>query len=155
MLIITTPNSQPRDFHLLAQNMQTYEICGLSNAEGYNVVHDIPEGFEQRCLPPEHGKYLTLAQIIKEDIWPEDLTPAQKRQKSYDYLPLIEWEGERLTVTQAAQKFVYYNVRANSKEHPEIATRAKTKAEQLAELNAAATESIYGMYPDGKEDATT
>jgi hypothetical protein len=142
MLIITTPNNQPPDFWLLAQNTQTYEICGYSNAEGHTVVSDIPEGFEQRCLPPEHGEYLSLAQIMKEDIWPQELAPAQKRQKSYDYLPLVEWEGGQITVTQAAQKCGYYMAETYPEEYP--------KAVEMAGKIADAKAAIRGMYPDGQ-----
>jgi hypothetical protein len=63
MLIITTPDSQPEDFRLLAQNMKTYALCGHSDAEGYETVDDIPPGFAQRALPPQYGEHLTLAQI--------------------------------------------------------------------------------------------
>ncbi len=63
MLIITTPDNQPDDFRLLAQNMSTYQICGHSDAEGYETVDEIPRGFMQLVLPPQHGQYLTLEQI--------------------------------------------------------------------------------------------
>jgi hypothetical protein len=148
MLIITTPNNQPTDFWLLAQNMQTYEICGYSNAEGYAVINDIPAGFEQRCLPPDYGEHLALAQIERgmtiERTLPDIFTPAQKRQKSYDYLPLIEWEGEQITVTAAAQKCGYYIAETYPQEHP--------KAVELAGKIADAKAIIRGMYPDENEE---
>ena len=63
MLIITTPSNQPEDFRLLAENINSYKICGHSEAEGYETVDEIPPGFEQRVLPPQYGRHLTLAQI--------------------------------------------------------------------------------------------
>lgn len=64
MIIITTPENMPSDFVLLAQNTQTYEMCGTTDQEGYTVVEDIPEGYEQRCLPDGTGRYLKMQDII-------------------------------------------------------------------------------------------
>lgn len=63
MIIVINPYNQPDDFTLLAQNAVTLEICGETNENGYFEVEEIPEGFEQRCLPPEAGKFLTYQQI--------------------------------------------------------------------------------------------
>ena len=63
MLIKTTVENQPSDFSLLAQNMQTYEICGYTEQIGFEVIEDIPSGFEQRVLPPQYGIFLNLQQI--------------------------------------------------------------------------------------------
>jgi len=66
MLIVTTIDSQPEDFRLLAQNMRTYELCGLTEhieTWASNKADEIPHGFEQRVLPGHYGEYLTLAEI--------------------------------------------------------------------------------------------
>jgi hypothetical protein len=93
MLIITTPSNQPEDFRLLAQNMTTYTVCGHSNAEGYETVDDIPPNFEQRCLPPHYGRFLTLAQITN-GLLLENGALKELAQQSVDaQMALIELAG--------------------------------------------------------------
>jgi hypothetical protein len=93
MLIITKPDNQPEDFHLLAQNMRTYAVCGHSDAEGYETVDDIPPGFEQRVLPPQYGRFLTLAQI-NNGLLLENGALKELAQQSVDaQMALIELAG--------------------------------------------------------------
>ncbi len=63
-------------------------------------------------------------------------TPTQQREKAYDTQPIVEWEGEQMTVTQAAQKWQYY------------AAEGSTKADELQALIAAAKQTIREQYPD-------
>jgi hypothetical protein len=62
-LIKATPWEQPEDFKLLAQNMQTFEVCGYTEQDGFKEITEIPPGFEQRVLPEHYGRFLTLAEI--------------------------------------------------------------------------------------------
>ena len=69
------------------------------------------------------------------------ITPAQQREETYNTQPIVEWEGEKLTVTQAAQKWQYY------------AAEGSTKANELQVLIAAAKQTIREQYPDEEGSA--
>lgn len=69
------------------------------------------------------------------------MTPAQQREKAYNTQPIVEWEGEQLTVTQAATKWYYY------------AAEGSTKANELQVLIVAAKETIREQYPDEEGSA--
>lgn len=63
-------------------------------------------------------------------------TPAQQREEAYNTQPIVAWEGERLTVTKAAQKWQYY------------AAEGSAKADELQVLIAAAKQTIREQYPE-------
>lgn len=65
------------------------------------------------------------------------LTPAQKREQAYNTVPIVRWDGELLTVTQAAQQWAYYAAEGNT---------AKTDA--LTAQIAQAKQTIREQYPD-------
>ena len=69
------------------------------------------------------------------------LTPTQQRETAYNTQPLIEWDGETLTVTQAAQKWQYY------------AAEGSTRADELQALIATAKQTIREQYPDEEVSA--
>lgn len=69
------------------------------------------------------------------------LTPAQSREKAYNTQPIVAWEGELLTVTQAAQKWQYY------------AAEGSPKADELTDLIATAKQTIREQYPDEEGSA--
>lgn len=64
------------------------------------------------------------------------ITPAQQREDAYNTQPLVEWEGEQLTVTRAAQKWQYY------------AAEGSAKADELQVLIATAKQTIREQFPD-------
>jgi len=63
-------------------------------------------------------------------------TPAQLREEAYNTEPIIVWDGESITVTEAAQLWNYY------------AAEGSDKAESLQILIAAAKAEIREKYPD-------
>lgn len=63
-------------------------------------------------------------------------TPTQQREEAYNTTPIIEWEGQMLTVTQAATKWYYYAAEGNA------------KADELQALIATAKQTIREQYPD-------
>ena len=67
-------------------------------------------------------------------------TPAEQREAAYNSDAVIEWGGEALTVTQAAQQWAYYAAEGDAE---------KTAA--LIDLIAAAKQSIRTAYPDEDE----
>ena len=67
------------------------------------------------------------------------LTPKECRQQEYETNPLIEWEGENVTVDQANVIFLRYFAESNP------------KAEAIRPLIIAAKQSIRQMYPDEGE----
>lgn len=88
MLIVTTTDNQPSDFKLLAQNMQNYAICGYTEEEGFDVVEDIPSGFQQRVFPYDrYGKYLSLHEITRYSLIENDMMP--KNRADTDYLAIM------------------------------------------------------------------
>lgn len=91
------------------------------------IVCDDPEfakelGAEEYPYPGGHGAV--------------EPTPAEQREEAYNTQPIIEWEGQMLTVTQAAQKWQYY------------AAEGSQKADELQVLISAAKESIREQCPD-------
>ena len=64
------------------------------------------------------------------------LTPAQQREEAYNTQPIVEWDGEQLTVTQAAAKWQYYGAEGSG------------RADELQTLIAAAKQTIRAQYPD-------
>ena len=91
------------------------------------------------------GGVLTLTNTSEMQAVPEsgttELTPAQQREGAYNTQPVIEWEGQMLTVTQAAQKWQYY------------AAEGSEKADELQGLIAAAKQDIREQYPDEEGSA--
>ena len=68
------------------------------------------------------------------------LTPAQEREKAYNTLAVIQWDGNMITVTEDAQKWSYY------------AAEGKTdKTDALIILIAEAKQTIREKYPDVAE----
>ena len=63
-------------------------------------------------------------------------TPAEQREAAYNTEKLIEWDGEMLTVTEAAQFWQYYAAEGNE------------KAEQLRMLIAETKTKIREEYPE-------
>lgn len=67
---------------------------------------------------------------------PEPPTPAEQREEAYNTMEIVQWDGERITVTHAAELWNYY------------AAEGSEKAEELQTLIAAAKAEIREMYPD-------
>lgn len=68
---------------------------------------------------------------------PELPTPAQLREEAYNTQNIIPWDGDLLTVTQAAQLWQYYAAEGNA-----------AKTDKLTALIAAAKKSIREQFPD-------
>ena len=62
--------------------------------------------------------------------------PAEQREKAYNEERLIEWDGNMLTVTEAATLWQYY------------AAEGSEKAQMLTGLIVEAKETIRAKYPD-------
>lgn len=74
--------------------------------------------------------------LIENEVTPVPTNPAERREEAYNTQPLIEWDGETLTVTQAAQKWQYY------------AAEGSPKADALQTLISEAKQTIRDQYPD-------
>ena len=66
----------------------------------------------------------------------EQQTPAELREEAYNTEKVIEWEGNLLTVTEAAQLWQYYAAEGNE------------KANALTGMIADAKDAIREKYPD-------
>lgn len=89
---------------------------------------------------PETGE---IPQVMTMTEWapgeilePEAPHPPQQREEAYNTQPIIEWDGEMLTVTQAAQMWQYY------------AAEGSWKAETLQSLIADAKGKIRSEFPN-------
>lgn len=123
----------------------------LSLREGYLPIVDTPQP-EQ----PEDGTEVYYASHWEEidgeiiRVWvetdppepepvpvPRELTPAEKRELAYNTVACVEWGGDMLTVTEAAQQWSYYAAEGNA-----------DKTDALTALIAAAKYSIRAKWPD-------
>lgn len=68
------------------------------------------------------------------------LTPAQQREQAYNTQPIVEWDGQLLTVTEAAQQWAYYS-----------AEGATGKTLDLTALISQSKRTIREQYPDETE----
>lgn len=68
------------------------------------------------------------------------LTPAQQREQAYNTQPIVEWDGQLLTVTEAAQQWAYYS-----------AEGATGKTLELTSRISDAKRTIREQYPDETE----
>lgn len=68
------------------------------------------------------------------------LTTAQQREQAYNTQPIVEWDGQLLTVTEAAQQWAYYS-----------AEGATGKTLELTSLISQAKRTIREQYPDETE----
>ena len=107
------------------------------------IVLCADDGFVLRTVKAEdylrqtfEGGVLTLTNSPERTKPEVVLTPAQQREKAYNTQAIIEWEGQMLTVTRAAQKWQYYAAEGNE------------KADELTSLIAAAKQTIREQYPD-------
>ena len=107
------------------------------------IVLCADDGFVLRTVKAEdylrqtfEGGVLTLTNSPERTKPEVVLTPAQQREKAYNTQAIIEWEGQMLTVTKAAQKWQYYAAEGNG------------KADELTSLIAAAKQTIREQYPD-------
>lgn len=66
-------------------------------------------------------------------------TPAERREREYETDPLIEWQGQDITVGEANVIYLRYLAEGSQ------------KAEEIQALIATAKESIRQMYPDEVE----
>lgn len=122
-----------------AHRNQTYH--GILS-DGWAVVPDnmVLENFPfGRVEAAEVDGIMTVTKwtpsAMPEPIEPER-TPAEQREAAYNTQPLIEWDGETLTVTQAAQKWQYY------------AAEGSTRADELQALIATTKQTIRAQHPD-------
>ena len=69
----------------------------------------------------------------------EPITPAQQREEAYNTQAVIEWGGDMLTVTQAAQLWQYYAAEGDFE-----------KTDELTGQIAAAKQMIREQYPDAE-----
>jgi hypothetical protein len=68
---------------------------------------------------------------------PAELTPAEQRKEAYNTQVAILWEGEELTVSQAAQKWQYY-----------AAAGEMEQASAITSLIAETKKEIRAQWPD-------
>lgn len=95
-------------------------------------------GWKVEKKPDEDGYTPTTEEIADMEPAPvPELTPAEQREQAYNTERVIRWDGELLSVTEAAQKWAYY------------AAEGRTdKTDKLTALIAAAKASIRAQYPD-------
>jgi len=94
----------------------------------YNALTNLPASYVE-----EGGE---IVSVVPLPVPEPNLTSVQQREREYETNPLIEWEGENITVDQANIIFLRYFAEDNP------------KAGEIQTLIIAAKESIRQMYPD-------
>ena len=130
--------------------MRIIEITALDNGahrnqdgvfvaipEGWAVIPStmaVPATFPFVNITVKNGVVTSMtARTMPE---PEQPTPAKQREEAYNTEKIIEWEGNLLTVTEAAQLWQYYAAEGNA------------KANTLTDLIAEAKTAIREKHPD-------
>lgn len=124
-------------------------LTGLTELTGPVTVF-ADNGFELRTLTP--GDF--LRQEITDSSWlltniplpeprPEPvLTPKEQREQAYETEPLIEYEGEEITVDEANKLFLQYSAEGNTQKYMDL---------QI--LIGRAKADVRARFPDGEETA--
>lgn len=86
-----------------------------------------------RCVD---GEFVAVAEHPVLEYKSTEVLAAVLRERAYNTEAIIPWDGEMLTVTQAAQLWQYY------------AAEGSDKAAELQTMIAAAKQTIRGSYPD-------
>lgn len=108
------------------------DIIKLCADDGFVLREDDPSDY----LRQEFGSGGLMLTNVPAPSAPEPLTAEQQRELAYNAAQVIAWNGEMLTVTQAALHWQYY------------AAEGSTKADDLRALIAAAKAQIRAEYPD-------
>lgn len=110
---------------------------------GYKPIVDTPmpepeDGTEVYYTSHWEEQAGQIVRIWEETEQPEsELFPAEKRKLAYNTLPCVNWDGDMLTVTQAAQQWQYYAAEGDS-----------GKSLVLTSLISSAKTAIRKQYPD-------
>ena len=99
--------------------------------DGFVLRTDKAEDYLRQTF---EGGVLTLTNAPVPEA--EEITPAQQREGAYNTEAVIEWDGDLLTITQAATKWQYY------------AAEGSDKAVEIQTLIASAKQTIREKYPD-------
>ena len=85
-----------------------------------------------------YARLSTKEEIASMETAPSpEMTPAERREQAYNTEPCVAWDGDMLTVTEAAQRWAYYAAEGNA-----------DKTDALTALIAAAKAEIREKYPD-------
>ena len=134
--------------------IKMFEITVLPNGAHRNQAYHgtlpegwavIPDDIVLENFPFGEGEAFEIDGVMTVTKWtpgevPESgtptLTPTQQREEAYNTMPIVEWEGQMLTVTQAATMWQYY------------AAEGSEKATELQTLIATAKQTIREQFPD-------
>ncbi len=102
---------------------------------------EVPEALSDLAFSTGGYCDLVIENGVLTDIIPmprpaPTLTPAEQRKQAYETEPLIEWDGDTITVDAANQLWLGY------------AAEESPKAETLQTLIIAAKFAVREMYPD-------
>ena len=78
-----------------------------------------------------------IAEFERQQAAMPELSPSEQREMTYNTDQIIAWDGDMLTVTEAAQKWSYYAAEGDA-----------AKMDALTALIAAAKAEIRAKYPD-------
>ena len=108
--------------------------------EGYAVI---PDGMELKNFPFGEVTAKKVKGVMTVTKWtpgtipePEGQTPAELRQQAYETEPIIEWQGELLTVDAANDLWLKYSAEGSETSNTLSALIVKAKAH------------IRELYPD-------
>ncbi len=96
--------------------------------EIYNALTNLPAEYTEA-----DGEIVSVVPLPLPE---PDLTPAQQREHEYETNPLIEWEGENITVDQANLVYLQY------------LAEGSPKAQEIQTLIIEAKEYIRQLHPN-------
>lgn len=120
------------------RDVEKVKTVPVKDEEGNPVLGENSEPIMEQVYYIEQEPYTVMTMTkwtageMPEPVQP---SPAEEREKAYNTQPIIEWDGEMLTVTQAAQKWQYY------------AAEGSEKADELQALIAEAKQTIREQFP--------
>lgn len=134
--------------------MRIIEIAALDNGAHRNqtgTFSAVPDGWAvipESIVIPETFPFVDIEVYGKTVVAmtagtvpePEQPSPAKLREEAYNANAIIDWNGEMLTVTQAAQLWQYYS-----------AEGASGKTLELTQLISEAKATIRKQYHDEEE----
>lgn len=98
----------------------------------YSALTNLPANYVE-----EGGEIISVTPLPIPE--PPPLTPKEQRENEYETNPLIEWEGEAITVDQANTVYL------------QCSAEGSPEATEIQALIIVAKESIRQMYPDEVE----
>ena len=127
-----------REVEVQKEVTKTREVPQYDEEGNMLAVMMVEEYTEMETVTEEREYTMMTVTSMTEGTLPDapTLSPADQRETAYNTEKIIPWEGDYITVTEAAQKWQYY------------AAEGSIKAYDLQSLIVKAKEEIREKYPN-------